>query len=93
MSKLNKRVYIIVIIHSGINSKSCQSLFNLASIIEQRKTIVSLSALSETHQMLHRTCREFAEAELKPIAAKTDQEKLFPEEQVKSNKLDLKSKR
>ncbi|XP_050525935.1 short-chain specific acyl-CoA dehydrogenase, mitochondrial-like isoform X2 [Daktulosphaira vitifoliae] len=66
-----------------INSKSYQSLFNLACIIEQRKTIVSMSSLSETHKMLHRTCREFSEAELKPIASKTDQEKIFPKKQIK----------
>ncbi|KAJ8678508.1 hypothetical protein QAD02_014295 [Eretmocerus hayati] len=45
--------------------------------------IASLSALSETHQMLHKTCRDFAEAELKPIAAKIDREHLFPKAQIK----------
>jgi butyryl-CoA dehydrogenase len=32
--------------------------------------------------MLQKTCRDFAEGELKPIAAKLDREHLFPEEQV-----------
>lgn len=33
--------------------------------------------------MLQKTCRDFAEGELKPIAAKLDREHLFPEEQIK----------
>ena len=40
-------------------------------------------SLPETHSMLQKTCRDFAEGELKPIAAKLDQEHLFPAEQVK----------
>lgn len=42
----------------------------------------SLASLPETHKMLQKTCRDFAEGELKPIAAKLDREHLFPEEQV-----------
>nr|CAH7738969.1 unnamed protein product [Callosobruchus chinensis] len=45
--------------------------------------IASLSALSETHQMLQQTCRDFAEGELKPLAAKIDKEHLYPQEQIK----------
>ncbi|XP_012232127.1 short-chain specific acyl-CoA dehydrogenase, mitochondrial [Linepithema humile] len=45
--------------------------------------IVSLSMLPDTHQMLHKTCRDFAEEELKPIAAEVDKKHLFPKEQVK----------
>ncbi|KAL7303042.1 hypothetical protein TKK_0004260 [Trichogramma kaykai] len=48
-----------------------------------RRHIASLSALSETHQMLYKTCRDFAEGELKPIAAKVDREHLYPAEQIK----------
>lgn len=48
----------------------------------QRKSIVSLASLSETHQLLYKTCRDFGEGELKPVAAKTDQKKLFPKKQV-----------
>ena len=39
--------------------------------------------LNETHLMLKNTCKEFANKELIPIAAKTDREHLFPKEQVK----------
>ncbi|GJQ78116.1 Arc42 [Trypoxylus dichotomus] len=45
--------------------------------------IASLSALPETHQLLQKTCRDFAEGELKPIAAKIDREHLYPKEQIK----------
>ncbi|XP_066583295.1 short-chain specific acyl-CoA dehydrogenase, mitochondrial [Prorops nasuta] len=47
------------------------------------RNIASLSALPETHQMLHKSCRDFAEGELKPIAAKIDQEHLYPAKQIK----------
>lgn len=45
--------------------------------------IASLAALPETHQLLQKTCRDFAEAELKPIASKIDREHLYPKEQIK----------
>ncbi|XP_045469178.1 short-chain specific acyl-CoA dehydrogenase, mitochondrial [Harmonia axyridis] len=45
--------------------------------------IASLASLPETHQMLQKTCRDFADGELKPIAAKTDREHLYPKEQIK----------
>ncbi|PNF37453.1 Short-chain specific acyl-CoA dehydrogenase, mitochondrial [Cryptotermes secundus] len=48
-----------------------------------RRSIVSLSSLPETHQMLHKTCRDFAENELKPLAAKFDREHLYPKEQIR----------
>ncbi|XP_044261361.1 short-chain specific acyl-CoA dehydrogenase, mitochondrial [Tribolium madens] len=44
--------------------------------------IASLGALSETHQMLQKTCRDFADNELKPIAAKVDREHLYPQDQI-----------
>ncbi len=37
---------------------------------------------SETHAMLRKTCRDFAEKELKPIAAALDREHRYPTEQV-----------
>ncbi|CAH1997926.1 unnamed protein product [Acanthoscelides obtectus] len=48
-----------------------------------QRGIASLSGLSETHQMLQQTCRDFAEGELKPVAAKIDREHLYPQEQIK----------
>jgi len=39
--------------------------------------------LTDTHQMLRRTCREFADKELVPVAAQLDREHRFPAEQVR----------
>lgn len=33
--------------------------------------------------MLQKTCRDFADGELKPIAAKIDRDHLYPKEQIK----------
>lgn len=44
------------------------------------RTIVSLS---ETHLMLQKTCRDFAENELKPIAGNIDKKHLYPKDQIK----------
>lgn len=53
------------------------------SLPEISTRCVSITSLPETHQMLQKTCRDFAQQELKPIAAKLDREHLFPEEQIK----------
>uniref|UniRef100_A0A182JK17 Cytosol aminopeptidase n=1 Tax=Anopheles atroparvus TaxID=41427 RepID=A0A182JK17_ANOAO len=47
------------------------------------RTIASLAALPETHQMLQKTCRDFADNELVPNAAKFDREHLYPAEQIR----------
>ncbi|XP_053974394.1 short-chain specific acyl-CoA dehydrogenase, mitochondrial isoform X1 [Hylaeus volcanicus] len=47
------------------------------------RNIASLSMLPETYQMLHKTCKDFAEQELKPIAAEIDKNHLYPKEQIK----------
>ncbi|XP_068218392.1 short-chain specific acyl-CoA dehydrogenase, mitochondrial [Palaemon carinicauda] len=43
----------------------------------------SISALSETHDMLKKTCRDFAESELVPNAGKFDKDGRFPMELIK----------
>ena len=48
-----------------------------------QRNIACLSALPETHQMLQKTCRDFADAELVPNAAKADREHLYPVQQIK----------
>ncbi|XP_053313236.1 short-chain specific acyl-CoA dehydrogenase, mitochondrial [Spea bombifrons] len=45
-------------------------------------TVYQTAELPETHRMLRETCRDFAEKELQPIAAKLDREHLYPREQV-----------
>lgn len=51
--------------------------------MQQCRTIASLPLIPETHQMLHKTCRDFAENELIPNAAKFDREHLYPADQIK----------
>lgn len=43
----------------------------------------SLFTLPESHEMLRNTCRDFAEKELKPIAAELDKKHLYPTEIVR----------
>jgi alkylation response protein AidB-like acyl-CoA dehydrogenase len=38
--------------------------------------------MTETHQMLQQTCRDFADAQLKPIAHELDKEHRYPAEQI-----------
>ncbi|XP_058454436.1 short-chain specific acyl-CoA dehydrogenase, mitochondrial-like [Malaya genurostris] len=45
-----------------------------------RRSIACLAALSDTHQMLQKTCRDFADNELFPVAAKIDKEHYYPTE-------------
>lgn len=47
-----------------------------------RRCVSSLANLPETHEMLRKTCRDFAENELKPIAGNLDKDHKFPLEQV-----------
>lgn len=42
----------------------------------------SLHQLSEQHLLLQKTCRDFAEKELKPVAPQLDKEHKFPVEQI-----------
>lgn len=48
-----------------------------------KRGIASLSSLPETHQMLQKTCRDFAEGELKPNAAKFDKDHIYPKDQIR----------
>lgn len=41
-----------------------------------------LAGLPETHEMLRKTCVDFADNELKPVAGMVDKEHKYPKEQV-----------
>ncbi|ALC47337.1 Arc42 [Drosophila busckii] len=60
-----------------------KTTLNVARKSTQLRQIASIAALSETHQMLQKTCRDFANAELCPNAAKFDREHLYPAQQIK----------
>ena len=55
-------------------------------IIRPRRHVSNLAKLPETHDMLRKTCRDFANNELVPIAAGLDKEHKYPEEQVNKMK-------
>ena len=58
-----------------LTSKNC---------VRARRHVSSLAKLPETHEMLRKTCRDFADKELAPIAANLDKEHKYPQEQVKN---------
>jgi butyryl-CoA dehydrogenase len=64
---------------SRVISRSGKPLFGLAT----QRTYLNWPFLKEEHVMIAKTCRNFAETELIPIAGKLDKEHRFPAEQVK----------
>jgi len=72
------------------NGKQC---FSSASVLrqnaaprdlpEERPSIATLIDIPEEHEMLKEMCRQFAEAELWPIAGIIDKSCQYPEEQIK----------
>lgn len=46
------------------------------------RSLSQLAELPETHQILRQTCRDFADKELAPIAAKLDKTHSYPAKQV-----------
>ncbi|XP_054746101.1 short-chain specific acyl-CoA dehydrogenase, mitochondrial [Anastrepha obliqua] len=68
-----------------------QSVLNAAKFLRRSVTIKNhgfrqiacLASLPETHQMLQKACRDFANSELIPQAAKHDREHLYPEKQIR----------
>ncbi|KAM8704624.1 hypothetical protein ACLKA7_009135 [Drosophila subpalustris] len=65
--------------------KLCRSVWTLGqrTSLGSGRGIACLAALSETNQILQKTCRDFANAELAPHARRHDREELFPAEQVR----------
>ncbi|XP_034048965.1 short-chain specific acyl-CoA dehydrogenase, mitochondrial isoform X1 [Thalassophryne amazonica] len=65
----------------------------MAAILRTRKALSlcmrscrllsQLAELPETHQILRQTCRDYANRELAPIAAKLDREHSYPNKQIK----------
>jgi len=65
---------------------SVRALSTSRSCLSEGEDLLSqhtFTQLPETHQMLKDTCRQFAEAELWPVAGKIDKTQEFPTEQVR----------
>lgn len=60
-----------------------QAVLKLPKLCRGNRNIVSLAALPETHQMLQKSCRDFADNELKAKAAEIDRNHRYPEEVIK----------
>ncbi|XP_066250524.1 short-chain specific acyl-CoA dehydrogenase, mitochondrial-like [Euwallacea similis] len=58
------------------------SLFGKFNYVENGRKSFSLHRLSDQHLLLQKTCRDFAEKELKPIASQLDKESKFPAQQI-----------
>ena len=80
-TKMSRKLY-----SSLISSKS--SFYGLLprsridKCIPLRRHVASLARLPETHEMLRKTCRDFADNELIPIAGNLDKDHRYPIEQV-----------
>ena len=68
---MSQLVRPVLSLTSGVGARLCRQMSG-----------ASFTELPETHQMLKDTCRQFAEAELWPIAGKIDKTGEFPEEVV-----------
>ncbi|PIK56936.1 putative short-chain specific acyl-CoA dehydrogenase, mitochondrial-like isoform X2 [Apostichopus japonicus] len=67
---LSRRINSLLVKHSRLAS--------------QRRALSALAELPETHQMMKKTCRDFADNELKPIASQIDKEHRYPADKVKA---------
>ncbi|KAK9497328.1 hypothetical protein O3M35_004667 [Rhynocoris fuscipes] len=56
---------------------------SIVKIVRSSCSNYCTAPLKETHIMLQKTCRDFAENELKPNASKFDRKHLYPAEQIK----------
>ncbi|XP_034116565.1 short-chain specific acyl-CoA dehydrogenase, mitochondrial [Drosophila albomicans] len=61
----------------------CSQRTSLFRAKAKSRGIACLAALSETHQILQKSCRDFANVELAPHARRHDREELYPAEQVR----------
>ncbi|XP_061189733.1 short-chain specific acyl-CoA dehydrogenase, mitochondrial-like [Saccostrea echinata] len=51
--------------------------------LNNARSLSSLADLPDTHRMLQKSCRDFVDNELMPIAAKLDKEHLYPKDVIK----------
>lgn len=73
--------YVIYLWLRQCNEISLQSSLAVAKFQQARNASI-LTSLPETHELLRKTCRDFAEGELKPNASRFDKEHLYPKEQI-----------
>lgn len=73
--------------HHGVfrNSKDARNIYakNILPTARNVSYLADMGPISETHEMLRRTCADFAEKELIPIAGDLDKNHTYPREQIK----------
>ncbi|XP_019740946.1 short-chain specific acyl-CoA dehydrogenase, mitochondrial [Hippocampus comes] len=60
----------------------CRATKAIGGCMRGCRGLSQLAELPETHDMLRRTCRDFADRELAPIAARLDKEQTYPAQQI-----------
>ncbi|XP_077442185.1 short-chain specific acyl-CoA dehydrogenase, mitochondrial isoform X1 [Vanacampus margaritifer] len=78
----NAREAMAEVIATPGNKKSQETRKSVGVCVRGCRGLSRLAELPETHDMLRRTCRDFADRELKPIAARLDKEGTFPAQQI-----------
>jgi len=68
---------------SALVQFSTRSVSTNQSYAENDEGLHPFAQLPETHEMLRKTCRDYADSVLKPIAGEVDQKHMYPEKQVK----------
>jgi len=83
MSLAKQLISSVLSRNSRCASRLLTSQIVVCSHASKRNHSSILSELPEEHEMLRKTCRDFAEGELVPIASKVDKEHWYPEDAVK----------
>ncbi|XP_076367288.1 activator-recruited cofactor subunit 42 isoform X4 [Tachypleus tridentatus] len=67
----------------GAGPLCMRKLGNIHRHVVAVRKISVLAELPETHEMLRKTCRDFADKELRPIASQIDKAHFYPRDQIK----------
>ncbi|KAK4010718.1 hypothetical protein OUZ56_019848 [Daphnia magna] len=86
MARVNKNVHLLInrqmALFFVVMALQLRRLSLGLAKFQQARNASILTSLPETHELLRKTCRDFAEGELKPNASRFDKEHLYPKEQI-----------
>ncbi|CAH1800509.1 unnamed protein product [Owenia fusiformis] len=68
---------------AAVFARTASKICRLSAKIQACRGYANIVDLPETHQLLQKTLRDFANSELAPIAGQLDKDKQFPKEQIK----------
>ena len=81
LNRLSSRIGLSAL-SSAIKVSAARYVTTQQTYIENGEQIHPFAQLPETHEMLRKTCRDFADTVLKPIAGDVDQNHMYPAKQV-----------